>query len=146
VENGLVQLEKEMKQLNEGRETKLAVPPSCFTAMRGEFLEYDHRKSLKVAFPVLPESLNPQGSMQGGFVAAAFDNVFGPLSFVAARRPCTTLDLQIQFIRGIRSGDTLSICANVVSCGSRTIHMSGEAHDSHGKLIATGNTNLLILT
>jgi uncharacterized protein (TIGR00369 family) len=124
---------------------KTPFPPPCFTSMKGEFLEYESRKSLRVSFPVTANSLNPQTIMQGGFITAAFDNVFGPLSYLAARGPCTTLDIHTQFIRGIDEGDTLVVTAKVVARGSSTIHMTAEAVNSAHKLVATGSTNLFIV-
>ena len=120
-------------------------PPPCFNSMRGEFLDYESRKSLKVSFPVSGDSLNPQAKMQGGFITAAFDNVFGPLSYLAARSPCTTLDIHTQFIRSIDEGDKLVITARVVARGLNTIYMTADAVNSTSKLIATSNTNLLVV-
>jgi len=108
-------------------------PPPCFTSMQGEFLEYESRKKLKVSFPV-----------QGGFLTAAFDNVFGPLSYLAARNPCITLDIHTQFFRGLDAGDTLTITAEVVARGQGSISMTAEAYNSVNKLVASSTTNLLI--
>ncbi len=120
-------------------------PPPCFTSMKGEFLEYLSRKSLKVAFPVMDGNLNPQGKMQGGFLTAAFDNVFGPLSYLAARTPCVTLDIHTQFLRGLETGETVTIVAEVVARGTGSIYMTAEAFNSATKLVAISNTNLLIV-
>ncbi len=142
---GLSALETELEEFREKMGATMPFPPPCFTSMRGEFLEYDSRKCLKVSFPVTAESLNPQATMQGGFITAAFDNVFGPLSYLAARSPCTTVDIHTQFIRGIGEGETLIITARVVARGPHSIHMTAEAVNSAHKLIASSNTNLLVV-
>ena len=142
---GLTVLGKEFEEFGRRLGTKTPFPPPCFTTMRGEFLEYESRKSLKVSFPVTFGTLNPQAAMQGGFIAAAFDNVFGPLSYLAARGACTTLDIHTQFVRRIDEGDTLIITAEVVARGSSTIYVTAEAVNSAHKLIATSSTNLLIV-
>jgi acyl-coenzyme A thioesterase PaaI-like protein len=59
-------------------EEALGTAPNCFRFMQGRVVEYLPQERLTVAFPVLDEYLNPAGSMQGGFITAAFDNVFGP--------------------------------------------------------------------
>ena len=138
-------LADELEEFRERVGSKTPFPPPCFTSMHGEFLDYQSRNSLKVSFPVTRESLNPQAKMQGGFIAAAFDNVFGPLSYLAARGPCTTLDIHTQFIRSIDEGDKLVITARVVARGPSTIYMTADAVNSTSKLIATSNTNLLIV-
>lgn len=142
----LDQLEKEFSDLASMIKTNLPIPPPCFATMKAEFIEYESRKSLTVAFPVLPEHLNPGGTMQGGFITAAFDNVFGPLSYLAARGVCTSIDIHTQFVRGIEAGDTLTVTATVVSRGTGTTYMTGEARNSARKLVATASTNLLIVS
>jgi len=123
----------------------LPFPPPCFTSMKGEFLEYESRKSLKVSFPVTEGSLNPQAKMQGGFLTAGFDNVFGPLSYLAARTPCITLDIHTQYFRGLEQGEIVTIAAEVVARSPATISMRAEAFNTGGKLVATSSTNLLIV-
>ncbi len=143
--HGLSALSREFEEFNTQFGIKTPFPPPCFTTLGGTFLDYESRTSLKVSFPVLKETLNPQAQMQGGFITAAFDNVFGPLSYLAARCRCTTLDVHTQFLRPIDEGDTLLITARVVARGPNSIHMTAEAMNSANKLIATSNTNLLIV-
>jgi len=102
-------------------------PPNCFIAMKAEVIHYESRTSLTVKFPVPEESLNPLRTMQGGFIVAAFDNVFGPLSYAAARCPCVTMNLNAQFIRPILAGDWLTITAKVVSRGNQILYMTASA-------------------
>lgn len=119
------------------------LPPNCSVLMKGEYVDYDSRVMLKIAFPVLEEYLNPMKSMQGGFVTAAFDNVFGPLSYLAARTPCTTLDLHTNYIRSINAGDILTVTAKIVSRGISAMHLAGEAVNGKGKLIATCTSHMV---
>jgi uncharacterized protein (TIGR00369 family) len=120
-------------------------PPNCFVAMKAEVLHYESRTSLTVKFPVLEVSLNPLRTMQGGFIVAAFDNVFGPLSYAAARCPCVTLNLIAQFTRPILPGDRLTITAKVVSRGNQILYMTAEALNGKNKLVATGSANAMML-
>ncbi len=138
-------LAAELEEFKKHAGANMPFPPECFTSMKGEFLEYHSRKSLKVSFPVLATSLNPQKKMQGGFLTAAFDNVFGPLSYLAARTPCITLDIHTQFFRGLEAGDTVTIDAEVKARGTNSIYMTAEAFNSAMKLVATSTTNLLIV-
>jgi len=118
--------------------------PNCFRTMKGEFLDYRSREMLKVRFPVQEEMLNPVLRMQGGFITAAFDNVFGPLSYVAARGLCSTIDIQTQFLRGIEAGDFLTIEGRVVTRGSVTMHLTADGFNGKGKLVATCAANMII--
>ncbi|MGA3244664.1 MAG: PaaI family thioesterase [Bacteroidota bacterium] len=137
-------LEEELRSLSREHALGTTFPPNCFTAMQAKFVEYESRRSLSVTFPVLEESLNPLRTMQGGFIVAAFDNVFGPLSYLAARIPCVTLNLNTQFIRPIECGDQLTVRVTVVSRNAQVLQMTGEAFNSRNKLIATSSATATV--
>lgn len=133
------------ERLNQYQEINLP-QPSCAKFVRGEFIEFIPGKSLTLAFPVREEYLNPALSMQGGLIATAFDNVFGPLCLLVTNTPyTTTLDINTSFHRPIYAGDVLNITATVTSSGKTKVHMLGEAYDGNNKLVATATTNYFIL-
>jgi uncharacterized protein (TIGR00369 family) len=138
-------LQSELQQLQTLFGPDVQSPPNCFLNMKPVYADYESRSSLAVKFPVLNESLNPVGVMQGGFITAAFDNVFGPLSYLAARHPCSTLDLHTQFVRSVKSGDTLTVRATVVSRGPATMLLTAEALNGKGKLVASASANVVIM-
>jgi uncharacterized protein (TIGR00369 family) len=140
----LENLNDEMEQLAVQFPTA-QLPPNCVSLLRSEFLEYESRTMLKVRVPVAKEFLNPMHTMQGGIITAAFDNTFGPLSYLAARSPCTTLDLHTNFIRPIKEGDTLIITGRVISRSPISIHLSGEAVNEKGKLVATCTSHMVVI-
>jgi len=77
------------------------IPPPVFQTLRGEFLAYDPQAGLlRTRFPVLPEYLNPYGSLQGGVVAAAIDNTLGPLSMLVAP-PNVTRRLEMKYSQAV---------------------------------------------
>lgn len=122
----------------------LQLPPPCFVEMQGNMIEFVQGKSLKATFPVLQKQTNPAGFMQGGFIAAAFDNVFGPLSFLVAKKPTATIDMAVQYIRSVEADQEITVTARVVARGFSTLNMSGDLINSQGKLCATATTNLVI--
>ena len=138
-------LESELRHMQELFGPGVQSPPNCFLHMQAVYAHYESRSSLTVKFPVRTESLNPVGVMQGGYIPAAFDNVFGPLSYLAARRPCSTLDLHTQFVRSVKPGDTLTVKATVVSRGISTMLLTGEAFNGRGKLVASASANVVIM-
>jgi uncharacterized protein (TIGR00369 family) len=140
--SSLLILQSELEQLHK-RFPSAQLPPNCTVWMKGEYLDYESRVMLKIAFPVLEEYLNPMKAMQGGFITAAFDNVFGPLSYLAARTPCSTLDLHTNYIRSIANGDMLIVTARVVSRSLSAVHLSAEAVNGKGKLIATCTSHMV---
>lgn len=137
-----------MKEMTEGFKTgdrKITIPPPSFMDMSAEFISYTKNKSLSVIFPVKPNQTNPMGFMQGGYIAAAFDNAFGPLSYLIAKRPTTTIDMNIQYIRGVAVDQNVIVTAQLEAKGFSTMHMTAEMKTEQGKLLATATTNLLIL-
>lgn len=118
--------------------------PHCFTFMQAQVIEYKEGQRLTVSFPVLENYLNPAGSMQGGFITAAFDNVFGPLCYSATHTTyTTTVDIITSYHRPIWAGDELTITATVKSQGKTKIHMMAEAYNRENKLIATATTDYI---
>jgi len=143
--NGLSILEEELRAMERNNALGAKFPPNCFVEMQARFVDYESRRSLTVSFPVLEESLNPLRTMQGGFIVAAMDNVFGPLSYLAARCPCITLNLNTQFIRPVEAGDNLTIRATVVSRNAQVLQMAAEALNSRTRLIATASATATIV-
>lgn len=125
---------------------KMGIAPNCFTFMQGNMLDFNMNERLTISFPVREDYLNPAGSMQGGFITAAFDNVFGPLcQAVTGTKATTTVDLYTNYHRPIFAGDELIITAEVKVKGRTKIHMVAEAHNREHKLIATASTNYICL-
>jgi uncharacterized protein (TIGR00369 family) len=133
------------RQFEERSGLTLQFPPLCLQDMEGRLLEYEPGRSLTADFPVLPRYANPMGAMQGGYLAAAFDNVLGPLSYLAAGRPCTTNSLSVNYIRSVLPGDRLRITARVISRSRRTLHLQAEAINSADRLVAVALTNLAVV-
>ncbi|HCA78314.1 MAG TPA: PaaI family thioesterase [Bacteroidetes bacterium] len=134
--DSLAVLQEEMEEIMRQAGGGATFPPKCFLSMKAEFVSYESRQSLIVTMPVLDESLNPVQMMQGGFIGAAFDNAFGPLSYLAARAPCATMNLSVQFIRPVELGERLTVHAKVASRGIQVLHMTAEAFNSKNKLVA----------
>lgn len=139
-------LQEDFAKFQKPARLQIQLPPPCFIEMKGEYVDYVRNKSLTVSFPVQAHFANPTGAMQGGFITAAFDNVLGPLSYLIAKKPAVTLDLTTNYIRPIMVGDVLTIQAHLVGKGFATMHMSAEARNQKGKLIATATTNCAILS
>jgi uncharacterized protein (TIGR00369 family) len=142
--DNLRHLEEAFAELTKGQ-MDLSSQPPCFVSMDGKFTDYESRTMLQATFPVRPEYVNPVGTMQGGFVCAAMDNVLGPLSYVAARNPCVTLDLSVQYVRGANSGETLTVTARVISRSPSHLLMKAEAVNNKGRLVATATSTALVI-
>ncbi|MCC5813266.1 MAG: PaaI family thioesterase [Leptospira sp.] len=136
---------QEMSSVFDNAPITITLPPPSFVTMNAVMEEYEKNKRLIVSFPVDMSQTNPVGVMQGGFIAAAFDNTFGPLSYMVAKRPMTTIDMSIQYIRGVEVNQTVLVEAKIVAKGFSTLHMTAEMRNQKGKILATASTNLLII-
>lgn len=144
MDSSLEQLQSELLQMSK-QFPSATLPPNCSVLMNGEYRHYESRIALTVAFPVVKEYLNPMHVMQGGFITAAFDNVIGPLSYLAARNICTSMDIHTNYIRSVAADDTLTITAKVVSRSGNALHLAAEAVNNKGKLVATCSANMVIV-
>ncbi len=132
------------KSTPEAQAIDMGPVPRCFTFMQGRVIDYVDGQSLTIGFPVLESYLNPARTMQGGFITAAFDNVFGPLCYSATSTTATTtVDISTSYHRPILEGDELIITATVKAQGKTKIHMMAEGYNRENKLIATATTNYI---
>jgi acyl-coenzyme A thioesterase PaaI-like protein len=84
--------------------------------------------------------------MQGGFIAAAFDNAFGALVYLTTGQlDMASVDLHVNYQRPIFENDLLTVTVFQKSKGKTVVHASGEAYDQSGCLIATATTNIMLL-
>lgn len=97
-----VELQEMLAEKLHGADNRFKMPPPVFEAMQGQLIAYDPEENVLTArFPVLPEQLNPYGSMQGGIIAAAIDNTLGPLSMLVAP-PNFTRRLEIKYRQAVK--------------------------------------------
>jgi len=119
---------------------------NCIKLMNPKFIEYIVGESLTYSYPVLDIFSNPRKSMQGGFIAAAFDNIFGILVYITTKKiEMASIDISVNYLRPIFINDTLIVKAYLKSKGKIIVHLIGEAYDKEKNLIATASTNIMLL-
>jgi acyl-coenzyme A thioesterase PaaI-like protein len=75
--------------------------PPVFQEMNGQILEYDpDSHTLTARFPAESRYHNPYRVMQGGMIAAAIDNTFGPLSVLVAP-PNLTREMTVKYKKAV---------------------------------------------
>lgn len=122
------------------------VPPPVFREMEGSFVSYEEGRSLEIEFPLFHRYAGPTGMTQGGVLATAFDNAYGPLAFLAAREFAVTLSLDVSFVRPLPvSAGSFTVEASVVEVTRKLVFLEGRARDPAGKLAATSDTEMIIV-
>jgi acyl-coenzyme A thioesterase PaaI-like protein len=131
---------------SEGGGAGLAMPPPVFLAMRGEFISFDRQaKVMTVRFPVLPEQLNPYGTMQGGMIAAAIDNTLGPLSLLVAP-PNFTRRLEVKYRRRVTLGlGHITVVARFIEQNKRQLYFRASVVDDEGNELASAKAGHWII-
>jgi uncharacterized protein (TIGR00369 family) len=113
------------------------IPPPVFVTMKGEFITFDQEDGvLKTKFPIQNQFLNPFRSMQGGIVAAAVDNTFGPLSMLVAP-PSVTRRIEMKYSRPVTPDlEYITVEAKFVKRDHRMLTFRADVRDPSGNLLA----------
>ena len=119
--------------------------PECAQFMGARFEEHIAGKSISFSFPVKEEYLNPGKTMQGGFITAAFDNVFGPLSVLEMGTFFSAaVNINTSYHRPVFLGDEIKVTAYVKAKGKKKLHMVAEAYNKEGKIVASATSDYLL--
>ena len=124
----------------------LKLPPPIFNEMNGEFIDLDmDAKTMTVRFPVQERFQNPMGYMQGGMIAAAIDNVIGPLSFMVAA-PNVTKTMEVTYLRPIPATVTqITVKAAFVEQNGRKLIFTADVmRDDGAKFAQARSVNVLL--
>ncbi|MEM1120522.1 MAG: PaaI family thioesterase [Bacteroidota bacterium] len=122
------------------------IPPPAIKHLDPTLLEHIPEKSIKWAFPIKENYNNPFGITFGGYYGMFFDAAFGPFSGLTAKKPTTSLDMNITFLKPLSPKDkTVIVEAKVVSKSKSYLLLSAEAHSESGVLVATCTSRMLIL-
>ena len=124
---------------------ELEMPPPSTKSLGIRFEEYVPARSLRASVVVPGSYANAVGLLQGGFLAAMFDDLIGPLSYLTAGGPTTSLDLTTQFMRPAFTGSKLTLTAEVRKPGRTTIFIAAEARNEDDKLVATAVSTVQVI-
>jgi uncharacterized protein (TIGR00369 family) len=137
---------REMAEKFAGAGVKLNLPPESSKTLGTEYVAGDWGKSLSGRVRFDPRFTNPVGYFQGGFFGAAFDDVMGPLTYMAAGRPVATIEMSVSFLRPFVAKDEyVEITAEVVSLTKAVLVLKAEAYSQAGKLLATAHSHSLVI-
>lgn len=144
-EQWLENLKQFKAQLNAAG-VQIQLPPPSQVELQIEYLEVSPGKRIRGKVPFQKRMTNPIGTYQGGFLSAVLDDHFGPLSYVTAERPCTTLSLNTTFLKAFteKMGHII-IEAEVLQKTKNFIFMRGTISSPDGELLAHAESHVAIL-
>jgi acyl-coenzyme A thioesterase PaaI-like protein len=128
---------REMSVMVDRSGARLRLPPPSSKSMGTRYVGILSGKMLTAKISFNESFSNPTGVMQGGFLCAAFDEVFGPLSYMTAGRPVVTIEMSTSCLRPFHPlHKVLTVRADVVFLSRAILLMEAKATRPDGKLIA----------
>lgn len=122
------------------------LPPPSQVELALEYLEIEPGKKMVAKLPFQQRFTNPIHTFQGGFLAAGIDDVFGPLSYMTAGRPCTTLSLNTTFLKAFTAKMSHVLIEVIVLQKTKSfIFMRAEVRSPEGDLLAHAESHVAIL-
>lgn len=120
-------------------------PPVVKTLRLGQLDDWGQGWAKKCWKPV-PNILQSDGTMFGGYIAALADQMlaFAALSVVPEGYAFRTTNLSVQFFR-IARGEEITIEARVVAQSRQLISVEAEFHSLAGKLFAKATAQQVIM-
>ena len=117
-------------------------PAAALLGWKALELEPGH---VRVRYTARPEFGNPQGAIQGGFLAAMLDDAMGPALFtlLGAEQFAPTIEIKVNFLRPARPGPIIAE-GRVVHRTRSLAFLEGTLATEDGDLIATGTATARI--
>ena len=89
---------------------KLQMPPASNATLGTRYTDIDVGKMLAAEVKFDPKFSNPMHVVQGGFLCAIFDEVYGPLTYMATGRPVVTIEMVPPSFVPLQKETSLSRC------------------------------------
>ena len=130
-----------LRAVSEG--TLESPPAAVLLGWRAVSLEPGH---VRVRYTAKPEFANPQGAIQGGFLAAMLDDAMGPALFttLGAEDFAPTIEMKVSFLRGARPGPLIAE-GRVVHQTKSLAFLEGTLATEDGELVATATATARII-
>ncbi len=89
---------------------------------------------------------NYLGGVHGGLIATLIDTVsFFPKPLLPSGTHCTTINLNVNYVRSALIGEKLTARSELTYLGRRTATLNVYVHNSNNKLVAHGTVTIMIL-
>lgn len=114
--------------------------------LNGKLIEAQYGQ-IELEFEVRPEMANPTGLLHGGMQCGLMDDTIGMTTATLGYEGFPiTIDFHVDYLGKVKVGEKVRVIGKIVRVGRNIIHAIAEIYDLNGKLISTGNSNLLKTT
>ncbi|TFF91804.1 MAG: PaaI family thioesterase [Promethearchaeota archaeon] len=105
------------------------------------------RGLIEIEFDVRKEMANPTGLLHGGMQCGMMDDTIGMTTATLGYEGFPiTIDFHIDYLGKVKVGEKVKVIAKIKREGRNIIHAVAEIYDMNGKLISSGNSNMLRTT
>ncbi|MHA2392601.1 MAG: PaaI family thioesterase [Promethearchaeota archaeon] len=99
---------------------------------------------IELEFEIRPEMANPTGLLHGGMQCALMDDVIGMMTATLGYKGFPiSIDFHVDYLGKVEVGEKVKVVGKTIREGKNIIHAIAEIYNIEGKLISTGNSNLL---
>lgn len=124
----------------------LTLPPPTLQELGLEYIEIKPGQKMVAKVPFQKRFTNPVGLYQGGMIGACVDEVFGPLSYMAAGFATITLSMNMTFLGQFTEESGFIIIEAVVLKKTKNfIFMRAEVKNHQNELIAHAESHVKVL-
>jgi acyl-coenzyme A thioesterase PaaI-like protein len=103
-----------------------AIEDDGFVGLAGPFYYKETDAGLAFRFPVIDKHRNRNGRLQGGALLTFADRALGTAARAAIEASSTvTVQLNIQFVAGVRIGETVEVVPTVIRATRSLVFMEG---------------------
>ncbi|AXL22342.1 PaaI family thioesterase [Megasphaera sp. ASD88] len=99
---------------------------------------------VRLKFEITPNLCNYRGIASGGVLAAFCDTLMGMASRTLGYK-VTTLEINMNYIRRVNSGESLNGVGQVVHHGGKTIVVECECFNEQGAVVVKGRSSFYII-
>jgi uncharacterized protein (TIGR00369 family) len=118
------------------------IPP--FTKWLNGKIREVRRGKLVVEFEVREEMANPTGLLHGGMQCGMMDDTIGMMSATLGYKGfLISIDFHVDYLGKVKVGEKVRVTGEMIREGRNIVHANAQISTLDGKLIATGNSNLL---
>lgn len=115
----------------------------------GNWLEFtlDHIEKgfAKISLTVRPEMTNPYKNIHGGMMSLLIDECIGwSVLSLESESHYTSLNLSVDFLYAIKSGDRLRAESRVIRSGKKVINVECSVYDMEDRILAKASSNLIV--
>ncbi len=108
-------------------------------------LEHIEKGSATLTMEVRHEMTNPYGNIHGGMMSLVIDEAIGwAIVSLDTEMHYTSLTLNVDFLYAISAGQRLRVDSKVMRSGKKIICVECHVYDMEGKILARGNSNLIV--